>query len=216
MQGPDVVVTPNLLTAMQLAGIVHGRDLRKGTGIPYMAHLLGVCALVLNDGGDEDEAVAALLHDALEDHPERVTAEEIQAWFGARVAAIVVACTDTPPDRSGGPKPPWRARKEAYLSHIRSAEPRLLRVSLADKLDNARAILADLREIGDGLWSRFNAGKDQQLWYYRSLVEAFRAAGMQGRMMEELARTVAGIEALAGSSAGGQRDQDSANQRAAG
>jgi GTP pyrophosphokinase len=182
--------------ALERAATLHGADVRKGTRIPYVAHLLNVCGLVLTDGGDEDEAVAALLHDALEDHPEAVSAPALEATFGARVRVLVQGSTDTPPDYRGGQKPPWRERKLRYIDHIRNSAPDDLRVSLADKLDNARAILADYREIGEALWDRFNAPKAHQLWYYRSLVTAFRDAGVQSPMLGELDRTVSELELL--------------------
>ena len=176
--------------AFALARHLHSGDVRKGTRVPYLAHLLGVCALVLVDGGDEDEAIAALLHDALEDHPEAISRREIGERFGARVLAIVEGCTDTPPDYAGGRKPPWLARKQAYLDRVRASPAATLRVSLADKLDNARAILADHGVVGPAVWERFSAGAEEQLWYYRGLVDAYRAAGVSGPMLDELARVV--------------------------
>jgi GTP pyrophosphokinase len=184
--------------ALESAATLHAADIRKGSHIPYVAHLLNVCGLVLTDGGDEDEAIAALLHDALEDHPEAASAASLEVTFGARVRVLVEGSTDTPPDYKGGPKPPWRERKLRYVDHIRTAVPRDLRVSLADKLDNARAILADYREIGEALWDRFNAPKADQLWYYRSLVTAFRDAGVRSPMVGELDRTVSTLEELTG------------------
>jgi GTP pyrophosphokinase len=194
MRAQPVHLTKRFTDAVTLAMTLHANDLRKGTTIPYSAHLLGVCALVLADGGDEDEAIAALLHDALEDHGDAITAGEIEERFNARVARIVVGCSDTPPGFSGGPKPPWRERKDAYLAHLRVAEPDELRVSLADKLYNARAILADLRAHGASVWTRFTAGHDGQLWYYRALVDGFRDRGVTSPMFDELARIVAQIE----------------------
>jgi (p)ppGpp synthase/HD superfamily hydrolase len=182
--------------AFALAARLHAGDLRKGTRIPYLAHLLGVCALVLVDGGDEDEAIAALLHDALEDHPETISRREIGTRFGARVLAIVEGCTDTPRGHTGGRKPPWRARKEAYLARVRTSPPGALRVSLADKVDNARQILADHREVGALVWERFSAGGDEQRWYYRSLVDAYRTAGVTSPLLDELARVVGELERL--------------------
>ncbi|MGH7509005.1 MAG: HD domain-containing protein [Gemmatimonadales bacterium] len=155
--------------ALALAAQVHAGDVRKGTAVPYIAHLLSVCSLILVDGGDEDEAIAGLLHDTLEDHPDLVSRSELERRFGVRVLSLVVACTDTPPDYSGGPKPPWRERKLAYLRHLNSAPPKDLRVALADKVDNATAILADYERLGEALWSRFNAGRTDQLWYTTAL-----------------------------------------------
>jgi len=191
-------LTDRFLEALAFAHRVHGNDSRKGTAIPYVAHLLSVCGTVLADGGDEDEAIAALLHDTLEDHADTVSREELARRFGDRVLALVEVCTDTPADYRGGPKPPWRQRKTAYLEHLRGAAAADLRISVADKLDNARAVLADYRELGEALWPRFNAGREEQLWYFRILVEGFRQAGVRGRLIDELDRVVSELERLAG------------------
>jgi uncharacterized protein YuzE len=191
------VLSERFDAALVLASSLHRDDVRKGTSIPYIAHLLGVCELVLTDGGDEDEAIAALLHDTIEDHADRITASDIEQRFGERVRRIVEGCTDTPADYRGGQKPDWRLRKEAYIAHIARTPPADLRVSAADKLYNARAILADLREIGDRVFERFSAAKADVLWYYRSLSAAFVAAGMNGRLARQLAQTVIAIEAAA-------------------
>lgn len=167
--------------------------MRKGTTIPYVSHLLGVAALVLEAGGDEDQAIAALLHDAVEDQGGAATQAEIQRRFGDRVAAIVAACSDT--DRH--PKPPWRERKEAYLRHLAHAPREALLVSLADKVHNSRSLLADLRDDGDRTWSRFSGGKEGELWYYRRLADTFGAIA-PGRLAAELERTVREIERLSG------------------
>jgi (p)ppGpp synthase/HD superfamily hydrolase len=196
MKNVAPVLTSRFTEALNIACALHEHDARKGTTIPYVAYLLGVCSLVLTDGGDEDEAIAALLHDALEDHPDRISGSEIETRFGGRVRAIVEACTDTPHNYTGGEKPEWRARKTTYVNHIRDASPDDLRVSVADKLYNARAILADVRRLGDQVWLRFNAGKHDQLWYYGSLVRAFRDVGVRGQMVEDLERTVAELERL--------------------
>jgi (p)ppGpp synthase/HD superfamily hydrolase len=179
--------------ALSLASTIHAGQGRKGTTIPYIAHVLSVAALVLENGGSEDDAIAALLHDALEDHPEKITRQAIAARFGEPVAVMVEQCTDTPPGFTGGDKGPWRPRKEAYVAHLET-NPEALRISLADKVHNARAILADHREIGERIWDRFSVEKAQTLWYYRRLVDAFRLAGATGRLMEELERTVDEIE----------------------
>ena len=178
-------LTDRFVEALEFALRAHGDQRRKGGDIPYVAHLLGVSSLVLEAGGDEDMAIAGLLHDTIEDTD--VTVEELQAAFGQRVRSIVEACSDAHEQ----PKPPWRERKERYLAHLRSAETRteVLVVSRADKLHNARALLFDYRVVGDALWSRFNEGPQQQLWYYRSLVEIFRER-LPGPMTEELSRAV--------------------------
>jgi GTP pyrophosphokinase len=179
--------------ALAWAVTLHARQRRKGTDIPYASHLLAVCALVLEDGGDEDQAIAALLHDAVEDQGGRPMLDEIRGRFGPQVADIVLACTDA----ETVPKPPWRERKERYLVHLGTASPAARRVSCADKLHNARCVLADYRVHGERLWGRFNGGRDGTLWYYRSLVEAFRRAGT-APMVDELDRVVTELERLAG------------------
>ncbi len=182
---------PRFDRALVEARVLHAGQFRKGTQIPYVAHLLGVASLVIEDGGDEDEAIAALLHDAVEDQGGAPTLKRIKHLFGTRVAAIVDACSDT----DVIPKPPWRERKEAYVAHLAEADASTLRVSLADKLHNARAILFDLHAVGAGLWDRFNADRDDVLWYYRALSDAFLER-YPGAMAEELARTVDAIGEL--------------------
>lgn len=177
--------------ALLHAASLHRDQKRKGTGTPYVTHLLAVAAIVGENGGTEDEVVAALLHDAIEDT--EATKTSLAAHFGEEVAEVVAACSDA----DTIPKPPWRERKERYIEHVRHASPSVRLVSEADKLHNARAILSDLRILGDGLWGRFTGGKDGTLWYYRSLVEVFREAG-SGPLVEELDRVVTEIEALAG------------------
>jgi (p)ppGpp synthase/HD superfamily hydrolase len=190
-------LTTRFTGALNLACDLHRTQARKGTQIPYVAHLLAVASLALEHGADEDEAIAAILHDAVEDQGGAVTASVIRESFGARVADIVLSCSDT----HLLPKPPWRARKEGYLEHLARATPSARLVSACDKLHNARAILADFRELGHGLWSRFNAGPEETLWYYRALVEELRKAppGPQGkRLVEELDRVVGELESLVG------------------
>jgi (p)ppGpp synthase/HD superfamily hydrolase len=181
--------------ALAFASRLHAGQLRKGTLIPYVSHLLSVAGLVLEYGGNEDEAIAALLHDAIEDQGGAATREIIRRLFGDAVTEIVNGCTDT----EVSPKPPWRERKEAYVAHIREAAPSVLLVSAADKLHNARSILADLRAVGDEVWSRFKGGREGTLWYYRALVQAYRAgsAGGAGPLIDELDRVVSEIEQLA-------------------
>jgi (p)ppGpp synthase/HD superfamily hydrolase len=178
--------------ALILAVRWHAGQMRKETTIPYIAHLLGVASLVLEQGADEDEAIAALLHDAVEDQGGMVALGEIRRRFGDRVAEIVAGCTDA----WTTPKPPWRERKGAYIAHLRQASASVRLVSAADKLHNARSILADYRVLGDALWSRFNGGKAGTLWYYRALVETLRSIDSTP-LVEELARVVSEIERLA-------------------
>lgn len=178
--------------ALTYAARLHRDQTRKGSGIPYVAHLLAVAAIVGENGGTEDETVAALLHDAPEDQGGKELLEDIRARFGDAVAEIVDGCTDTYED----PKPTWRPRKEAYVEHMAKASPSVRLVSAADKLHNARSILADLRSLGDDLWDRFTGGKEGTLWYYRALVEAYKGAGTNA-VVEELDRVVREIEVLA-------------------
>jgi GTP pyrophosphokinase len=179
--------------ALIFASQLHAGQTRKATNTPYLAHLLSVTALVLEADGDEDMAIAALLHDAVEDQGGLETLAEIRHRFGSRVAEIVDSCTDA----YTNPKPPWRQRKEDYLIHLQEAQPDAQLVSLADKLHNARCILRDLRQQGDSVWEKFNGGKSGTLWYYRSLVSAFKE--MEGSfLVDELERTVTEIERLAG------------------
>ncbi len=177
--------------ALNLAFELHRGQTRKGSGVPYFGHLLGVTSIVIETGGAEDEAIAALLHDAAEDQGGYATLERIRAELGGRVAAIVEECSDS----FGDPKPPWRERKQAYLEHLREASGAALHVSLADKLHNMRTIVVDYREVGERLWSRFNAGRDEVLWYYRSLAVAF-ARLRPGPLATELTEAVGELERL--------------------
>ena len=178
--------------ALTYAARLHKDQTRKGTGTPYVTHLLAVAAIVGENGGTEDETVAALLHDAPEDRGGKERLEDIRARFGDTVAKIVDGCTDTYED----PKPAWQPRKEAYVKHLATAPASVRLVSAADKLHNARSILADLRSLGDELWDRFTGRKDGTLWYYRALVEAYYEAGTNA-VVEELDRVVREIEVLA-------------------
>jgi (p)ppGpp synthase/HD superfamily hydrolase len=178
--------------AFAYAHAAHGAQLRKGTSAPYIGHLMGVASIVLDDGGSEDEAIAALLHDAAEDAGGRERAADIRARFGDAVAAIVEDCTDA----WTTPKPAWIERKKQYVEHARTLPPASLRVSAADKVHNAYAILRDLRNIGEAVWDRFKAKPDDVLWYYQSLVRAYREAtgGRLDNLVGELDRIVRGIE----------------------
>ena len=157
---------------------------------------MGVAALVLEDGGDEEEAIAGLLHDALEDCAEDISGEDLEEQFGLRVRELVEACTDTPLDFEGGRKPSWKARKEAYIERIQRGKMPL-RVSLADKVHNVRCLLRDHRLEGEAVWDRFSAAKGETLWYYRALAVAYREGGAVGFLIEELERTVDEIETRA-------------------
>ena len=169
----DVTGQPTLTdrfdAALAYASRVHRAQVRKGSGIPYVSHLLGVASLALELGADEDQAIAALPHDAVEDQGGAERLADIRARFGDRVAEIVAHCTDTDAE----PKPPWRARKEAYVAGLAEKPPHSLLVSLADKLHNAGAILTDLTAHGPSVWDRFTGGRDGSLWYYKALTDAF-------------------------------------------
>lgn len=207
--------------AMMFAAQLHDRQTRKGTEVAYLTHLMSVSALVMENGGDEEQGIAALLHDALEDQGEEYESEyfveprkgraalkrDIELRYGSRVLAIVIGCTDDedfakPPAGERGSIENWRTRKLAYIEHIdHTTDVSLLRVSCADKLHNARTILLDLYEHGAGVWSRFRSGsRDNVLWYYRSLARSFGAkasspadSGLK-RLSAELGRTVELIE----------------------
>lgn len=177
--------------ALVFANTLHAGQLRKGTQIPYIAHLLGVTALVLEAGGDEDEAIAALLHDAVEDQGGLETLKIIRGRFGKRVAAIVESCSDA----YTFPKPPWRKRKESYLAHLVDAPPEVRRVSLADKLHNARSIYRDLQEGGVGIFSKFKGGKSGTLWYYSRLAEIFTELETN-TLVDEFVQVVGKIQSI--------------------
>jgi GTP pyrophosphokinase len=186
-------LTPRFDQALQYAVLVHAHQIRKGSGVPYISHLLGVTSIALEYGANEDEAIGALLHDAGEDAGGEGRILDIRHRFGDAVADIVRGCTDAVVI----PKPPWRKRKEDYIAHVPAASTSTRLVSASDKLHNARAILRDLRRFGEEVWSLFKGGKDGTLWYYRSLVTAFRQAG-NSDLIEELDRAVTEIERLAG------------------
>jgi (p)ppGpp synthase/HD superfamily hydrolase len=178
--------------ALQMAFQLHKDQVRKGSNTPYFAHLLSVSSLVLENGGDEDDAIAALLHDAVEDQGGFQTLELIKDTFGQKVADIVDGCTDAYTQ----PKPPWRERKEAYLNKLTTANHSIQLVSLADKVHNARSILLDLKSDEDDVWNKFNGGKDGTLWYYRSLVEIFSKSNFPN-LHNELHQIIKQIERLA-------------------
>ncbi len=195
--------------ALVYAHNLHREQPRKGKDIPYIGHLLGVASLVLENHGDEDMAIAALLHDAVEDQGGAPRLEEIRRKFGPRVARIVDGCTDSyevDPEK----KASWCERKQKYIAHVEhEADPDVRLVSIADKVHNSRAVLADHYEIGDEVFTRFSKGKQGPLWYYRALLEAFRAAEARDahsdeaahgrrRLMDKLERAVSELERRAG------------------
>jgi len=169
------------------AELKHHNQVRKGGDIPYVGHLLTVAGLVINDGGSEAQAIAALLHDTVEDQGGPATFEEIKRNFGDEVARIVEECSDTDEE----PKPPWLERKRKYVNHLAEVGEDTLLVSVADKLDNARSMLRDYHTHGPSLWERFNRKNPQDhLWYYGELLNAYRSRGMSSWMVEELGRVV--------------------------
>ena len=173
--------------ALKMSHNYHADQKRKGTETPYFGHILGVASLVVDEGGTEDEAIAALLHDAPEDQGGEETLEEIGRVFGEKVKGIVRRLSDTFED----PKPPWRKRKEDYLAHLRTEDDRsVLLVSIADKLHNARSIVLDRADEGEAVWDRFTGGKEGSLWYYGELATIFERS-FPGAMSEEFSRTVA-------------------------
>jgi len=178
--------------ALVYATRAHGDQTRKKTGIPYIAHILGVSAIAMEYGANETEAIAALLHDAVEDCGGERRLRDIEKKFGKTVTKIVDGCTDT----YETPKPPWRQRKEAYLAHLKNSNSATRLVSASDKLHNTRAILAELRRHGLEVFGRFGGKKDGTLWYYRALVTAFREHGDHTDLVDELDRVVTQIEKL--------------------
>ncbi len=186
--------------ALLFASQVHRDQDRKKSGIPYISHLLGVASIVLDYGGDEEMAIAALLHDAVEDHGGRPMLKMIEQIFGSRVAKIVDGCTDSyaeDPRKKEG----WERRKFRYLRRIRHEDAETRFVSAADKLYNARAVLRDLRYNGDTAFERFSAPKTKIIWYYRSLVTEYRAGGVTHLLkplLDDLDRVVIEVEHLSG------------------
>jgi (p)ppGpp synthase/HD superfamily hydrolase len=178
--------------ALLYATRLHADQQRKGKTVPYISHLLGVAAIVIEQEGNEEEAIAALLHDAVEDQGGEPRLEEIRRVFGEKVAAIVAGCTDS----WVIPKPPWRQRKEEYLERLPGQSHSVHLVSCADKLYNARNILDDYRQTGDETWRCFKGGKEGTLWYYRALVKKYQEIkGIPGA--DELDRVVTELERLA-------------------
>jgi len=186
------MLSERLSQALALAIEAHNGQFRKETTIPYIAHPMAVASIALEYGADEDQAMAALLHDAVEDGGAKY-AEIIRSKFGDRVADIVNGCTDGVPDNNGI-KPPWKQRKESYIAHLKSAPDDVLLVSGSDKLHNARAIVSDLQNIGVRVFDRFSSSKEQTLWYYQSLADIFKARNTP--TAKALSETVAQMHAL--------------------
>ena len=195
---PSFVPSPEIARAVAFAAEHHGDQTRKGTPIPYLQHLLGVASIAMEFEATEPEAVGAILHDVLEDTP--VTESRLREKFGAEVTDIVVWCS-AEARTEGDPVDSWKTRKQAYLDHLAEASPSAVLVSLADKIHNSRSIVADHGRADDKqeFWKRFNASRDDQVWYYRSLLEIYerRVGDADARitytMVEELRSTVDAI-----------------------
>ena len=183
---------PRFLRAFAFAAEKHSGQTRKASNIPYIAHLMGVASLVLEAGGDEDLAIAALLHDVVEDCGGAPMLKQVRRRFGQRVAKVVDGCTDANTD----PEPPWRARKRTYIRHLKTADADTRLVSAADKLTNLRAILRDYRALGESVWSRFNGGREGTLWYYRTLLDIF-LRHKRNRITRDLELAVSELDSLA-------------------
>lgn len=166
-------LSERFVSAFELAFQLHANQMRKGSDIPYMSHLLGVASMVMEDDGDEDEVIAALLHDAVEDQGGLPTLDLIQEKFGACVASLVAFCTDT----MEIPKPPWKERKLAVIQKVTLASKSEYKILLADKLHNLRTIRNAVKRYGESVWQRFKGGREGSLWYYRELLASFRARG---------------------------------------
>ena len=190
--GEVVKLGPRFLRAFLFAAEKHAGQTRKASTIPYIAHLMGVASLVLEHGGDEDQAIAALLHDVVEDCGGKPMSKEVRRKFGARVAKIVDGCTDSGTDL----KPLWRERKETYIRRLKTADAETRLVSAADKLNNVRSILSDYREVGESVWARFHGGREGTLWYYQALLKEF-LGGKPNRLIRELELAIRGLEARA-------------------
>lgn len=184
-----MTLSPRYVDAVRYAAATHAKQLRKGTTVPYLSHLLGVSSIALEFGADEEEAIAALLHDAIEDHGPSHR-EPIREQFGERVLEIVLGCSDS----EGEPKPPWRQRKEQYIAHLREANASIHLVSGSDKIHNLRAITRDYRLYGDPTWARFKGGQEGTLWYYRELAVALEKAPRA--LITELRATLDQLESL--------------------
>ena len=183
------MLSPRFDQAAQLAIDLHRSQARKATSIPYVTHLFAVCALVLEDGASEDEAIAALLHDGPEDQGGVAVLDEIRTRFGDDVATMVAGLSDAMPAK-GEAKAPWRDRKASYLVHLADATASVLKVSLADKLHNARSILVDMEIGGEAVWDRFHAGRAEQAWYFGELLGIFERRLPGSRNLPEFKRVV--------------------------
>ncbi len=199
---------PRLQRAFRYAAEKHAGQTRKQTAVPYLSHLMAVASLVLEAGGDEDMAIAALLHDVVEDCGGMPRLREVRKQFGPRVARIVEGCTDTFVD----PKPEWLQRKKDYLREVKHADAETRLVSASDKLHNVRTILADYRRDGDAIWKRFTGKKEGTLWYYRALSDEYQRRN-PNRITRELEIAVAELESAVGRES--RAEKKSTNKKAA-
>jgi (p)ppGpp synthase/HD superfamily hydrolase len=185
-------LSPRFSEALCYVAKLHGEQRRKVSGEPYISHLLAVAAIVMEYGGSEDEAIAALLHDAVEDQGGEATLAEIRRRFGDAIAEIVMGCTDT----AESPKPPWRQRKESYIARLRDASASIRLVVAADKLHNIRSLLREYRRCGESLWTSFHGGQAGTLWYYNAVTEVLKQAAITP-IVEELDRALEELEVVA-------------------
>lgn len=184
------ILTKKFELALVYATRLHAHQVRKVDGTPYIAHLLSVAAMVLEAGGTETEAIAALLHDSLEDQGGAQTKAEIRQQFGDEVLTIIEGCTES----ELIPKPPWMERKQRYLAQLLTASPSVLLVSIADKLHNSRSLLASLRQSGEGVWAYFKVGKDSTLWFYKALVPIYKTIDQNSLMVQEFEQIIFELE----------------------
>tara|TARA_B100000676_G_C18016253_1_gene809852 strand:- start:309 stop:893 length:585 start_codon:yes stop_codon:yes gene_type:complete len=191
-----MTLTHRFDTALQMAHDLHRAQVRKGNQVPYISHLLAVAGIVLEAGADEDEAIAALLHDAVEDQGGLAAASQIGDEFGDPVKQIVLECSDW---TGTGEKSAWRERKERFLAGIATLSPSAMLVVSGDKLHNARSLVSDYRREGEAIWAKFSGGRDGTLWYYRAIADALREADGPAPIVDELLRVVTEIEALSAS-----------------
>jgi (p)ppGpp synthase/HD superfamily hydrolase len=186
-----MMLGPRFTEALGLANELHAGQTRKASQVPYLSHVLNVAATVLEYGGDEDVAIAALLHDVVEDCGGMATAALLTTKFGERVTSIVLGCSDT----TESPKPPWQDRKERYLAHLPDAPPEVLLVSAADKLHNLQSLLREERRMGPALWRFFRAGREGTLWYYEQLLHVFRQAALPAELVDQIEPLVDALRA---------------------
>jgi (p)ppGpp synthase/HD superfamily hydrolase len=189
------VLTERFTAALAYATQIHARQVRKGTSIPYISHLLAVTSLALEHGATEDEAIAALLHDAVEDCGGMERLADVRQRFGPAVAEIVLGCSDT----AELEKPPWTDRKRKYIDHLETASPSMRLVSACDKLHNARSVIVAMRCEGDAAWNRFKGGREGSLWYYRAILDVLTRRGLPASLLEELTLAVQEMHKVAGS-----------------